>query len=95
MVRDQEGIGLGDVKLMAMLGGWFCAARLWLLSLGIGVVVGAAFALLLLALPSMRAHRRDWKLKQLPFGTFICLGGIISIFWGQPLIDFYLRLAGY
>ena len=34
MIRDQEGIGLGDVKLMAMLGGWFCAIRLWLLVLG-------------------------------------------------------------
>src|SRR5208283_1578920 len=46
MIRDQEGIGFGDVKLMAMLGGWFCAIRLWLLSLGLGVVFGAFVALL-------------------------------------------------
>ncbi len=83
MIRDQEGIGFGDVKLMAMLGGWFCAIRLWLLALVLGVVVGAAFALLLLALPSVRASRKNWKQIKLPFGTFICLGGIISGLWGQ------------
>lgn len=95
MFRNQEGIGFGDVKLMAMLGGWFCAIRLWLLSLALGVVVGAAFALLLLALPSVRASKKNWKLKKLPFGTFLCLGGIISCFWGQPIIDAYKRLAGF
>ncbi len=95
MIRDQEGIGLGDVKLMAMLGGWFCAIRLWLLSLVLGVIVGAAFALLLLALPSVRASKKNWKLKKLPFGTFLCLGGIISCLWGQAIIDAYKRLAGF
>ena len=35
-------------------------------------------ALLLLALPSVRASRKNWKSKKLPFGAFICLGGIIS-----------------
>jgi leader peptidase (prepilin peptidase)/N-methyltransferase len=95
MIRDQEGIGFGDVKLMAMLGGWFCAIRLWLLALGIGVVLGAAFALLLLALPSVRASKKNWKLKKLPFGAFLCLGGIITAFWGQTIIDAYMSWAGF
>ncbi len=95
MIRDQEGIGMGDVKLMAMLGGWFCAIRLWLLALGLGIVLGAAFALALLALPSVRASRKNWQLKKLPLGTFICLGGIVSCLWGQPIIDTYMRWAGF
>ena len=95
MIRDQEGIGFGDVKLMAMLGGWFGAIRMWLLALGLGIVFGALVALLLLGLPSVRASRKSWKLKKLPFGAFICLGGIVSSLWGQPIIDAYLRWAGF
>jgi leader peptidase (prepilin peptidase)/N-methyltransferase len=95
MIRDQEGIGFGDVKLMAMLGGWFCAIRLWLLALGLGIVFGALVALLLLALPSVRASRKNWKLKKVPFGAFICLGGIISALWGQSIIDVYRSWAGF
>jgi leader peptidase (prepilin peptidase)/N-methyltransferase len=95
MIRDQEGIGFGDVKLMAMLGGWFCAIRLWLLALGIGIVFGALVALLLLGLPSVRASRESWKVKKLPFGTFICLGGIITALWGQSIIDVYRSWAGF
>jgi leader peptidase (prepilin peptidase)/N-methyltransferase len=93
-IRDQEGIGMGDVKLMAMLGGWFCAIRLWLLALGIGIVFGAIISLLLLASPSVRANRINWKQKKLPFGAFICLGGIVCNLWGQPIIDAYMRWAG-
>lgn len=95
MIRDQEGIGMGDVKLMAMLGGWLCAIRLWLLALVLGIILGALVALLMLALPSMRAGRKNWNLQKLPFGTFICLGGIISSLWGQPISSAYLRWAGF
>lgn len=95
MIRDQEGIGFGDAKLMAMLGGWFCAIRLWLLALGLGIVFGALVALLLLGLPAVRASRESWKLKKLPFGAFICLGGIITALWGQSIIDVYRSWAGF
>ena len=94
MIRDQEGIGMGDVKLMAMLGGWL-GIKCALLSLALGAVTGAAVALLLLAAPSARASRKNWKLTKLPFGAFICLGGVISSLWGQPIIAAYLRCAGF
>ncbi len=42
LIRDQEGIGMGDVKLMAMLGGWFGMKRS-LLAFAIGVVTCAIF----------------------------------------------------
>ena len=94
LIRRREGIGLGDVKLMAMLGGWL-GFKGAMLSLGLGVVVGAAFALLLLALPQARAGKKNWRLKKLPLGSFICLGGIVSSLWGQPIIDAYMRWAGF
>jgi leader peptidase (prepilin peptidase)/N-methyltransferase len=95
MIRDEEGIGLGDVKLMAMLGGWFCAIRLWLLALAIGIVFGACVALLQLRSPSVRADRENWTLMKLPFGTFICVGGIVSALWGPAIIATYRRWAGF
>ena len=93
-IRHQEGIGFGDVKLMAMLGGWI-GFKGAMLAFGLGVVAGAAFALLLLASPSVRASKKNWQSKKLPFGAFICLGGIISALWGQPIIGAYMRWAGF
>ena len=33
-------------------------------------------------------------MTRLPLGTFLCIGGIISAFWGQPIIAGYLRFSG-
>lgn len=93
--RGQEGIGLGDVKLMAMLGGWFGAIKLGLLAFGLGVVLGGLAALLLLAAPSARAKGMKWGMQKLPLGTFLCLGGIAVSFWGQRILSEYERWAGF
>ncbi len=85
MIRDQEGIGFGDVKLMAMLGGWL-GIKMGLVSFGIGVVTCAVFALLMLRTPSMRANPKAWAKMKLPLGSFICLGGAVCAFWGVPIV---------
>ena len=94
MIRDQEGIGLGDVKLMAMLGGWvgFKAA---MLSFAIAVLLGAAVAVILLIAPSEQAKGQKWILKKLPFGTFLSVGGIVSGLWGKSVIAAYLHWSGF
>jgi len=95
MVRDQEGIGLGDIKLMAMLGGWFGVIKMGLLVLVLGIVIGGVVALLQLAVASRRTKgESSWGLKKLPLGTFLCLAGIITVFWGRSLIAIYLRWSG-
>ena len=93
LIRRREGIGLGDAKLMAMLGAWLGLSGA-LLSFGIGVLLGAIFALIVLAVPAARRESNTWLLSKLPLGTFLCIGGIISAFWAQPLISAYLRLVG-
>jgi leader peptidase (prepilin peptidase)/N-methyltransferase len=93
LVRRREGIGLGDAKLMAMLGAWLGLSGA-LLSFSIGILLGAAFALVVLTVPAARRESDTWLLSKLPLGTFICIGGIISALWGQPIIAAYLRRVG-
>lgn len=93
LVRRQEGIGMGDAKLMALLGAWLGLPGM-LLAFGLGVVLGAAVSLVLLAVPAARRGEQGWALTQLPLGTFLCLGGIVSSLWGEQLITAYLRWSG-
>jgi leader peptidase (prepilin peptidase) / N-methyltransferase len=91
LVRRQEGIGMGDAKLMAMLGAWLGLPGA-LLAFVIGVVLGAGFALIVLASP--RRGSESWATSKLPLGTFLCVGGIISALWGEAILNAYLRWSG-
>jgi leader peptidase (prepilin peptidase)/N-methyltransferase len=92
LLRRREGIGLGDAKLMAMLAAWLGLPGA-LLAFALGVLLGAATALLLLVVPARR-EEESWALNKLPLGTFLCIGGIVSTLWGQSIIAAYLRWAG-
>lgn len=97
LIRKQEGMGLGDAKLMAMLGAWL-GWKLTLLSFVLGIFLAAAFAFVLLMRgnPDERAEagKPEWARKHLPFGTFLCIGGLVSYFFGGKLIALYLGLVG-
>jgi leader peptidase (prepilin peptidase)/N-methyltransferase len=93
LIRRREGIGLGDAKLMALLAAWLGLPGA-LLAFGLGVVLGAAVALVLLAIPSTRNQSEGWAVGKLPLGTFLCVGGIVSGLWGQQIIAAYLRWSG-
>jgi leader peptidase (prepilin peptidase)/N-methyltransferase len=94
LIRRREGIGLGDAKLMALLAAWLGLPGA-LLAFGLGIVLGAAVALILLAVPKGQGSTRAWALTKLPLGTFLCVGGIVSGLWGRPMIAAYLRWCGF
>jgi leader peptidase (prepilin peptidase)/N-methyltransferase len=84
-VLKKDAMGGGDVKLMAFCGfiiGW----RLVITAYLIGVVAGAVFGLVLMALKKRK--RSD----AIPFGPFLSLGVILSVFFGDALINWYLGL---
>ncbi|MGA2568900.1 MAG: prepilin peptidase [Terracidiphilus sp.] len=93
MVRGMEGIGLGDVKLMAMLGGWV-GIKGALLSFAVALLAGLVLALAWRGRPPKGDKAGPWQLQKLPFGTFLCLGGIIAGLWGEAIIRAYMRLSG-
>jgi len=78
-------MGGGDVKLLAMIGaflGWKAVILTILLSSLIGSVVGIMV---------MVAKGRDFKYA-IPFGPFLAAGALISLFYGDRLILWYLTL---
>jgi leader peptidase (prepilin peptidase)/N-methyltransferase len=94
LIRHREGLGLGDAKLMAMLAAWLGLPGA-LLSFAIGVVLGSLVAILMLARRKESENSESWVAVKLPLGTFLCIGGIVSSLWGQPIIAAYLRWAGF
>jgi len=75
-IRGVEGMGLGDVKLLAMIGA-FLGWRGVLLTLLLGAGAGAAVGLTLIA---TGRGRRD---TELPFGTFLAAAALVALFWGE------------
>jgi len=94
VIRHVDGMGLGDVKLMAMLAAWL-GLPATLLAFFIGAMVGAVAGLVVIAVPAARDEGEGWANTKLPFGTFLCIGGIISSLWGQPIIAAYLHFVGF
>ncbi len=93
LLRGHEGMGLGDAKLMAVLGAWLGLSGA-LVAFALAVLIGALVALALLAVPAVRRGPKAWTMIKLPFGTFLCVGGVVSAIWSQQLISAYLRWIG-
>jgi leader peptidase (prepilin peptidase) / N-methyltransferase len=94
LIRHREGLGLGDAKLMAMLAAWLGLPGA-LLSFAIGVVLGSVVAIVVLVGRKSHEGSESWAGMKLPLGTFLCIGGIVSSLWGQPIIAAYMRWAGF
>ena len=94
LIRHQEGIGLGDAKLMALLAAWLGLPGA-LLAFVLGTLLAALAGLFVVAVPAARTNPQSWATSKLPLGTFLCIGGIVTSLWGQPIIAAYLRWAGF
>jgi len=85
LLRNREGMGLGDVKLLAMIAAFL---GFWpaILALFLGTLAASFYAAILLA------TRRANRLTRLPFGSFLALGGLAAALFGPILIDKYTAL---
>jgi leader peptidase (prepilin peptidase)/N-methyltransferase len=87
LVRGVWGMGLGDVKMIAMIGA-FLGWQGVVFTLFAGSMSGAAVGLGLMA-----AGRLNQE-KKLPFGVFLAFGALTYLFFGRSIILAYLRLVG-
>jgi len=83
-ITGKEGMGGGDVKLLAMIGawmGWRGLPYIVLISSLTGALVGGL---------SLIAARKGMRTK-IPFGPFLSIGALVQFFFGNELIAWYVR----
>ena len=82
-LRGCEGMGFGDVKMMAMVG-FFLGPKLALLTIFLGSTGGAILGLAFIA-ASGKGSRYE-----LPFGSFLGAATVVVMVWGKALLEWYL-----
>lgn len=83
LLRGIEGMGFGDVKMMAMVGA-FLGVPLTLLTILLGSVVGSIIGI---AVIRLFGKSRDYEL---PFGTFLGAGAIVAVLYGNEIVRLYV-----
>jgi leader peptidase (prepilin peptidase)/N-methyltransferase len=83
--RGVEGLGMGDVKMLAMIGA-FLGWQQMLLSLMVASFTGSAVGLIVIA------SKRGGMQAALPFGTFLAIGAIVAAVAGDAILAWYLSL---
>lgn len=78
-----EGMGLGDVKMIAMIGAFLGWRQVWVV-LFLSSVVGAVIGIALTVAGGKTMQSR------LPFGTFLALAALIASLVGSELLEWYL-----
>lgn len=86
-LRGREGMGLGDVKMMALAGA-FLGLQRTLMTILVGSLLGSVIGAVFIALAS---KDREYEL---PFGTFLGAAAILTVFFGTPALAWYRSLAG-
>jgi leader peptidase (prepilin peptidase)/N-methyltransferase len=81
-IRHEEGMGLGDVKMLAMIGA-FLGWKLMLLTLVLSSFLGSIVGVAIIAI-----NRGDMKYA-LPFGTFLAVGAMIAAAAGDSIVTWY------
>lgn len=81
-IRGDEGLGMGDVKMLAMIGA-FLGWQGVLGSLFLGALIGT-----LIFLPMKLAGRE----KLVPFGIFLAIGAAAMWLFGEPMLGWYLGM---
>jgi len=85
LLSKKEGMGGGDIKLLAMIGaflGWKSILPIVLFASLAGTAIGVPLMLM----------RRKGMQYALPFGPFLACGAVVYIFWGGTIIRWYFSL---
>jgi leader peptidase (prepilin peptidase) / N-methyltransferase len=86
-LRHEEGLGMGDVKMLAMIGA-FIGWQLTIVTLMMASVAGSVVGLALIV-----ARKGDMKYA-LPFGTFLAMGAALAATVGPGVLSWYLQFWG-
>ncbi|NLD36669.1 MAG: prepilin peptidase [Desulfatiglans sp.] len=85
LITKKEGMGGGDVKLLAMIGaflGWKAIPFVILVSSLTGSIIGGA---------ALMMSKKGIRTK-IPFGPFLALGAVLYVFFGKEIINWYISI---
>jgi leader peptidase (prepilin peptidase)/N-methyltransferase len=85
LIRKKEGLGMGDVTMMLMVGAYLGPMRTIL------VLILASFSGALLGVYLIVRRGKDFQFA-LPFGTFIAPAAFVAMLWGERIVRAYLSL---
>ena len=82
IILHREGMGGGDIKLIAMIGaflGWHAV----FVTIFLGALLGALVGMMLMLL------QLKGRKEPLPFGPFLALGSLLAMVWGDTMLTWY------
>ena len=82
LLTKRDGMGGGDIKLLAMLGGFLGWQSLWFVIMASSLIGAAA------GISVMISKGKDSKYA-IPFGPFLSIGAIAYIFWGNMVMKLF------
>jgi len=85
-ISGREGLGGGDVKLLAMIGAWLGYKSI------IPVIIISSTVGSLVGIVIMLSQRKDLK-TAIPFGPFLALGAMAYLFWSQQILSLLFPFA--
>jgi leader peptidase (prepilin peptidase)/N-methyltransferase len=103
LVRKRPGLGMGDIALIAMLGA-FLGLKLTVLVVFLSPIIATMFAFALVlrdrgarngGSPSTEpgiSQAGGWLAREIPFGVFLGASGLLAMFFGEPIWNFYLGM---
>ena len=86
LIRKEVGLGMGDVKLLAAIGGWLGYQAIFPVIV-YGSVLGSFFGLSAIVI----SRKMSWK-SAIPFGPFLAIGAIIHLLFGGFFQELFLGL---
>jgi len=86
LVTKTEGMGMGDVKLLAMIGA-FLGSKAVIITIFLSALLGSIVGITIILIKNKN------RKYPLPYGPFLSLGAGISLFWGDILVAWYRNLG--
>jgi leader peptidase (prepilin peptidase)/N-methyltransferase len=83
-LRHKEAMGLGDVKMLFMVGGYL-GWRLTILTIFLGALSGSVIGVVTM----LYEGKRDLQ-RQLPFGVYLGIGAMVGLLFGSQIVEWYL-----
>lgn len=84
-VRGIEGMGFGDVKMLAMVGAWL-GVKMVIVTFILSSMLGGLVGVILIG------SRRADMATRVPFGTMLAVAALVASVYGEPLLAWYLSL---